>query len=479
MEHGISAVLLDFNSTLQALPGIEGDRLLQRLLSGGLRVTLVSPRENTAQELVTRTPGVDLAGAGVGLAEAARQVLQVHALPPSALALVAGVALCSRLSALSEHTGCRAFFFDPAAQQGHAGWQALPRLPDLLHRIAWSWHSTDKDCLVVGFTMKWSRERQLAARGFFPLVPRDGLVFLPLDWQQPLEVQGPFHVVLHKATDELRSLLPNQTPRFSANMDLLCTFLRAHPEVCLVDRFEDVIKVCDRIKMATLLRGIRDLEPIEGIAVRIPNQCEAQSFADPAALVDELSRHGIAAPCIVKPAVACGLPEAHQMAVVCDAAGFADLQVPLPACIQQYINHGEVVHKVYVLGDQVFVVPRASTADIAPPPTGPSPAASSTAICFHSLQPLPADLQGTNSHDSTGGVRSIHMPTIHAAVDWLNPRLGLHLYGFDVAIETTTGTHYILDVNFFPSCQEVQDAAGAFHRALKLARVRHGQQAWP
>ena len=41
-----------------------------------------------------------------------------------------------------------------------------------------------------------------------------------------------------------------------------------------------------------------------------------------------LAQSGIRLPCIVKPRVACGTPEAHQMAVVLQEDGFQDLQVP-------------------------------------------------------------------------------------------------------------------------------------------------------
>lgn len=42
-----------------------------------------------------------------------------------------------------------------------------------------------------------------------------------------------------------------------------------------------------------------------------------------------LAQNGIRLPCIVKPRVACGTPEAHQMAVVLHEDGFKDLQVHL------------------------------------------------------------------------------------------------------------------------------------------------------
>ena len=58
-------------------------------------------------------------------------------------------------------------------------------------------------------------------------------------------------------------------------------------------------------------------------------------------------------PVIVKPAAACGVAAAHSMAIVLRPSGFADLHVPLPAVVQEYVDHGAQLHKVYVLGSQV------------------------------------------------------------------------------------------------------------------------------
>ncbi len=52
--------------------------------------------------------------------------------------------------------------------------------------------------LVVAHVMKLSREAALAQRGMLPLLPADGVCFVPLCLDRPLDSQGPFHVVLHK-----------------------------------------------------------------------------------------------------------------------------------------------------------------------------------------------------------------------------------------------------------------------------------------
>ena len=54
-----------------------------------------------------------------------------------------------------------------------------------------------------------------------------------------------------------------------------------------------------------------------------------------------LAQSGIRLPCIVKPRVACGTPEAHQMAVVLHEDGFTDLQVHL--CLLHSCNPAKLL----------------------------------------------------------------------------------------------------------------------------------------
>ena len=70
-------------------------------------------------------------------------------------------------------------------------------LSQLLHKVAMS-HMHHAKALLVGYTMKPSRERNLASRGLLPLTAPHDLCFVPIDFALPLEQQGPFDILLHK-----------------------------------------------------------------------------------------------------------------------------------------------------------------------------------------------------------------------------------------------------------------------------------------
>lgn len=70
-------------------------------------------------------------------------------------------------------------------------------LSQLLHHVAMS-HRRHASALLVGYSMKPSRERNLASRGLLPLTAPHGVCFVPIDFALPLQQQGPFDILLHK-----------------------------------------------------------------------------------------------------------------------------------------------------------------------------------------------------------------------------------------------------------------------------------------
>lgn len=49
------------------------------------------------------------------------------------------------------------------------------------------------------------------------------------------------------------------------------------------------------------------------------------------------------------------------MTLVLRPDGFRDVRSPVPACVQEYVDHGAALYKVYVIGSEVRSVCRGST----------------------------------------------------------------------------------------------------------------------
>eukprot|EP00878_Enallax_costatus_P043882 GHUV01051982.1.p1 GENE.GHUV01051982.1~~GHUV01051982.1.p1 ORF type:complete len:318 (+),score=96.63 GHUV01051982.1:388-1341(+) len=207
--------------------------------------------------------------------------------------------------------------------------------------------------LVVGYVMKPSREEQLSTAGLLHLLPQDGLSFMPFDTTRLPEKQGHIDILLHKGSDELVTTADGGVV-WSDRLLQLQDWLKTRFHICVVDPFENTKKVLDRLQLSLMLNQLKHVRLPSGVVARAPRYIHLDSF-DGAGLPDILTSAGLHAPYIVKPLVACGVKHSHSMALVLldDALQQLQGQVPVPAVVQEFVNHGGVQYKVYVLGEKV------------------------------------------------------------------------------------------------------------------------------
>lgn len=191
-------------------------------------------------------------------------------------------------------------------------------------------------------------------------------------------------------------------------------------------------------------------------------------FNDPD-LAQSLSEAKLSLPSIVKPQVACGVADAHSMAITFRVEDFKDLNVPLPAIVQEYVDHSSTIFKIYVLGEQVFYAVKKSipNADVL---TKSSERNELRPLLFDSLKSLPTSTGHSTGADSIKtNVNSFDLELVTDAANWLARKLDLTIFGFDVVIQEGTSDHVIVDVNYLPSFKEVPDdiAVPAFWNAIR------------
>ncbi|XWS65333.1 hypothetical protein CRYUN_Cryun05aG0103800 [Craigia yunnanensis] len=332
--------------------------------------------------------------------------------------------------------------------------------------------SISSDVVTVGYIMKPSREEDFTKRGAFPMCPTpNGLIFLPLTFELPISTQlEEVDVILHKATDEIVSIELNSSSEpyyriaYTTGMQELQRYIENHNHCFEVDPLNSIYPVLDRLKIQQILLGLEDLNAEGRRIVRAPHFLKVNSFDEPD-LVQRLHDAKLSVPSIVKPQVACGVADAHSMAIVFRVEDFKDLNIPLPAVVQEYVDHSSTLFKFYVLGERVFHAVKKSTpnADIlikSSKKNGPGP------LLFDSLKSLPTAIG--NQH-SGGQDLCLDLGLVKGAAKWLTRMLGLTIFGFDVVIQEGSGNHVIVDVNYLPSFKEVPDdvAIPAFWDAIK------------
>ncbi|TYJ15860.1 hypothetical protein E1A91_A10G211300v1 [Gossypium mustelinum] len=291
------------------------------------------------------------------------------------------------------------------------------------------------DVVTVGYIMKPSREEDFAKRGALPMCPTPNG-----------SSESSYWIGYTKGMQELQRHLENHNDCFE------------------VDPLNSIYPVLDRLKIQQLLLGLEDLNVGGRCKVRAPHFLKVNSFDEPD-LVQRLHDATLSLPSIVKPQVACGVADAHSMAIVFQVEDFKVLNVPLPAVIQEYVDHSSTLFKFYVLGDRVFhtvkkSMPNAAVLIKSSEKNGSKP------LLFDSLKSLPT---ATANQHSEGRDPCLDLALVNKAAERLSKRLGLTIFGFDVVIQEGSGDHVVVDVNYLPSFKEIPDdvAVPAFWDAIK------------
>ncbi|KAF2288257.1 hypothetical protein GH714_005342 [Hevea brasiliensis] len=196
--------------------------------------------------------------------------------------------------------------------------------------------------VTVGYVMKPSREEDFAKRGAFPISSTpNGLIFLPLTFEVPLRSQlQHVDIVLHKATDEIISVELSDSAEssskitYTTGMQELRRYMENHSDCFVIDPLDKIYPVLDRLKIQQILLGLEDINAEGRHTIRGPHFLKVNNFNEPD-LVLRLSEAKLFLPSIVKPQIACGVADAHSMAIVFRVEDFKDLGVPLPAVVQE------------------------------------------------------------------------------------------------------------------------------------------------
>eukprot|EP01018_Ginkgo_biloba_P002179 Gb_25244 [translate_table: standard] len=279
--------------------------------------------------------------------------------------------------------------------------------------------------LVVGYALTAKKIKSFLQPKLEGLARKKGISFVAIDRNRHLDEQGPFDIVLHK--------LPGKEWR-----QKLEDYRQMHPEVIVLDPPDAIQHLYNRQSM---LQDVADLDlcDCEG-KVGVPRQLVVTG--DPSLIPEAVAKAGLKLPLVAKPLVADGTAKSHAMSLAYDQFCLAELDPPL--VLQEFVNHGGVLFKVYIVGDTIKVVRRFSLPDVEQgEPLGygviPFPRVSSAAASADDadLDPHVAELPPPPLLDKLGRE--------------LRQRLGLRLFNLDIIREHGTRDHYyVIDINYFP-----------------------------
>ncbi|KAI3876647.1 hypothetical protein MKX03_027669 [Papaver bracteatum] len=264
---------------------------------------------------------------------------------------------------------------------------------------------------------------------------------IKIDTDKPLIEQGPFDCILQKLSTE-------------SWIKQLEEYSLQNPNVLIIDSPSKIEILHDRISM---LQVVEDLK-VNGQV----NETGTATFGIPKQIVindvGSLAVEGskLKFPVIAKPLVADGSALSHKMSLVYNRDGLDKLDTPV--VLQEFVNHGGVIFKVYVVGNYVKCVKRKSLPDISEEELG-GKSLEESCVMF-------SQISNKTSQERSGGMCIEVMRIEDAAMlpdslvtdiaRGLGQAMGLHLFNFDVIRDSKIGNHYVvIDINYFPGYEKM------------------------
>ncbi|KAK3591781.1 hypothetical protein CHS0354_007630 [Potamilus streckersoni] len=274
-----------------------------------------------------------------------------------------------------------------------------------------------------------------------------GIELLKLDLDIPLEDQGPFDLILHKFTDILVKAEQghNEEKKYMENIQ---SYIDRHPECIIVDPLEMIRKLLDRYEQYQLALQC-DLVDTDSF-VFTPTFVELTSI-DKEENNRKLKESQVQFPIICKPVVAHGTKTCHQMAIIFNEEGLKDISPPCVA--QTFVNHNATLYKIFKIGSKQYIRQRPSLKNMY---------AGDHATIFFDTQDVskPDSSHHLNEMDCFEIESSILQPDMrkfYELSEALRRALKLDLFGVDVIIECDTNRIAVIDINVFPSYDEVDN----------------------
>ncbi|KAL9231187.1 hypothetical protein vseg_006444 [Gypsophila vaccaria] len=283
----------------------------------------------------------------------------------------------------------------------------------------------------IGYALAPKKQQSFIRESLISVARERGIELMKIDTEKPLIEQGPFDCVLHKLYgDDWKWQLANYKHKF--------------PKAVIVDAPESIERLHNRISMLQVVSEL-NTDTNDVATFGIPNQIV---IYDVQTLHDTRAWEALKFPVIAKPLVADGTAKSHKMSLVYNHGGLINLKPPI--VLQEFVNHGGVIFKVYVAGEYVKCVKRKSLPDVAEEKLE----SLGGLVTFSQVSNLATNERTDEKYYKLMQLDDCEMPPHRFITDIatrLREALSLNLFNFDVIRDSRLGNRYlVIDINYFP-----------------------------
>ena len=282
---------------------------------------------------------------------------------------------------------------------------------------------------TVGYALQPDKVHDLIQMSLVDYAKQHGIDVVRIDSDKPLIQQGPFNCIIHKLyTEDWKKQLDE--------------YLAKNPKLVIVDPPELIEKLLHRDSMLDVVKRLKI--SLEKETIQIPKQVlvDQPEVFEGAEAIEKL---GLKFPVIAKPLPVDGSAVSHELCLVFDHGGLRTLSTPI--LLQEFVNHGGVMFKVYVAGKQVTCVKRKSLPDMSEEKLR---TLSGTMPFSH----ISNSSVRENGHNEEDVIANAEMPVESFIVELgkgLRQATGLNLFNVDLLRDAKDPSRYLLvDINYCP-----------------------------
>ncbi|KAG8649067.1 hypothetical protein MANES_08G064600v8 [Manihot esculenta] len=277
--------------------------------------------------------------------------------------------------------------------------------------------STQAKRYRIGYALVPKKVQSFIQPSLINLASRHNIDLIAIDPSKSLIEQGSFDCVIHKLYSSDWKL---QLERFSLE----------NPNVPIIDSPDSIERLHNRISMLEVVRRLNISKRSE--VLDVPKQVVVLDS-------ENLKGNGVIGelrfPILAKPLVADGSAKSHEMYQIFDSEGLKRLDAPI--ILQDFVNHGGVIFKVYVAGDYVQCVKRKSLPDISQEKL----ATLKGSLPFSLISNLTVP-EKNEGFDIVVDLEKVEMPPlgfVEEVAKAMRQETGLNLFNFDVVRDAKDG----------------------------------------
>ncbi|KAE9618642.1 putative phosphotransferase with an alcohol group as acceptor [Lupinus albus] len=282
--------------------------------------------------------------------------------------------------------------------------------------------------VVVGYALTSKKKNSFLQPKLTTLARNKGIYFVAIDLNKPLLEQGPFDIVLHKLSgEEWREIIED--------------YRQKHPEVNVLDPPDAIQHLHNRQSMLQVVVDL-NLSDCHG-KVGIPRQLIITKEKNPSDIPYEVNKAGMKLPLVAKPLLVDGSAKSHELFLAYDESSLSELEPPL--VLQEFVNHGGILFKIYIVGETIKVVRRFSLPNIS------KRELSKVAGVFRFPRVSCAAASADDADLDPSIAEHPPRPLLERLAKELRHRLGLCLFNIDMIREHgTKDVFHVIDINYFP-----------------------------